>query len=155
MQKITPFLMFDSQAEAAIELYASIFANARIGPIQRYSANGALPEGTLMSASFELEGLSFHCFNAGPAFRFSEAISLYVACADQAEVDRYWNAFCAEGTPSRCGWLKDKFGVSWQIIPSALPRLLSDPDRRRAGRAMQAMLGMSKIDVAALEAAAG
>ena len=107
-----------------------------------------------MSASFVLQGLAFNCFNAGPYFQFSEGISLYVDCADQAEVDYYWQAFCAEGTPSRCGWLKDKFGISWQIIPAALPRLLADPDAGRASRAMQAMMAMAKIDVALLEAAA-
>ena len=154
MQKITPFLMFNDQAEAAITLYTSIFPQASVGRISRYGKGAPLPEGTLMSASFVLQGLAFNCFNAGPYFQFSEGISLYVDCADQAEVDYYWQAFCAEGTPSRCGWLKDKFGISWQIIPAALPRLLADPDAGRAGRAMQAMMAMAKIDVAELEAAA-
>ncbi len=154
MQKITPFLMFNDQAEAALTLYTAIFKSSKVGALTRFGDGGPLPKGTLMSASFELEGLKFHCYNAGPHFQFSEGISLYVDCVDQAEVDYYWNAFCKTGTPSRCGWLKDAFGVSWQIIPSALPQLLNDPDPARAGRAMQAMLQMGKIDVAALEAAA-
>lgn len=154
MPKITPFLMFNDQAEAAITLYRSIFPTGSVSNITRYGAGGPLPQGTLMGARFTLEGLDFLCFNAGPYFQFSEGISLHVDCADQAEVDHYWDAFCAGGSPSRCGWLKDKFGVFWQIIPAALPRLLNDPDPARAGRAMQAMMAMGKIDVAALEAAA-
>lgn len=154
MPRITPFLMFNNQAEEALNLYTSIFKNSKTGKISRYGKGAPLPEGTLMSVSFELDGLAFHAFNAGPYFQFSEGISLYVDCQDQAEVDYYWNAFTKEGKESQCGWLKDKFGISWQIIPAALPRLLGDPDPARAGRAMQAMLGMQKIDVAALEAAA-
>jgi predicted 3-demethylubiquinone-9 3-methyltransferase (glyoxalase superfamily) len=154
MPKITPFLMFDNQAEEALELYMSIFQNSNVTKSSRYGKGATLPEGTLMSASFSLDGLELHAFNAGPYFKFSEGISLYVSCRDQAEVDHYWAAFTKEGSESRCGWLKDKFGISWQIIPDALPRLLNDPDPGRAGRAMQAMLQMRKIDVAALEAAA-
>lgn len=154
MSKITPFLMFDNQAEEALELYTSIFKNSKVSKTSRYGKGAPLPEGTLMSASFSLDGLAFHAFNAGPYFKFSEGISLYVDCKDQGEVDYYWTAFTKEGEESRCGWLKDRFGISWQIIPAALPRLLGDPDPARAGRAVQAMLGMKKIDVAALEAAA-
>jgi predicted 3-demethylubiquinone-9 3-methyltransferase (glyoxalase superfamily) len=154
MPRITPFLMFDNQAEEAMELYTSIFKNSKVTKTSRYGKGAPLPEGTLMSASFSLDELDFHAFNAGPYFKFSEGISLYVDCKDQAEVDYYWNAFTKEGSESMCGWLKDKFGVSWQIIPEALPRLLNDPDTARAGRAMQAMMQMQKIDAAKLEAAA-
>lgn len=154
MQKITPFLMFDNQAEEAITLYSSVFKNSTVTHKRRYGKGAPLPEGTLMSASFSLEGLNFHCFNAGPHFKFPEGISLFVSCKDQAEVDCYWDAFTNEGEESMCGWLKDKFGISRQIIPQALMRLLSDPDPARAGRATQAMLQMRRIDVAALEAAA-
>ncbi len=156
MQKITPFLWFDSQAEEAANFYVSIFRNAKVGTISRYGEGGPAPAGSAMTVSFELDGLEFTALNAGPMFKFTEAISFYVNCETQEEVDHYWDSLIAGGgKPSQCGWLKDKFGLSWQIIPAALPRLLSDPDRGKASRVMQAMLKMARIDVAALEEAAG
>lgn len=148
MQKITPFLWFDGQAEEAMLFYTSVFKNSKPGSVSR---NGD----QVFSASFELEGLGFIALNGGPQFKFTEAVSMYVNCADQAEVDYYWQKLTENGgSESQCGWLKDKFGLSWQIIPAALPRLLGDPDPARAGRAVQAMLTMKKIDVAQLEASA-
>lgn len=155
MQKITPFLWFDDNAEEAMEFYTSIFKDSRIMDVSRYGEGAPLPAGTVMTATFHLAGQEFMALNAGPMFKFTEAISFFVKCADQAEVDYYWNHLLAGGgTPQPCGWLKDRFGLSWQVIPDALGRLLGDPDPGRAGRAMQAMLQMTKIDVAALEAAA-
>ena len=155
MQRITPFLWFDNQAEEAMNFYLSIFKNSKAGAISRYGDAGPGPAGSVMVASFELDGTQFTALNGGPHFKFTEAISLYVNCQDQAEVDYYWNKLIeGGGKPSQCGWLKDQFGLSWQIVPSALPRLLSDPDGAKAGRVMQAMLQMQKIDVAKLEAAA-
>ncbi|MGV9308902.1 VOC family protein [Nonomuraea sp. NPDC004354] len=143
MQKITTYLWFDNQAEEAANHYVSIFGNSRIVEV------------TPMMVTFELEGQRFLALNGGPQFRFTEAISLYVDCESQDEVDELWARLIADGgEESQCGWLKDKYGLSWQIIPKALPKLLSDPDPARAERAMQAMLKMSKIDVKALEDAA-
>ena len=148
MQKITPFLWFDGQAEEAMLFYTSVFKNSKPGKVSR---NGS----QVFSASFELDGLEFIALNGGPQFKFTEAISMYVNCEGQEEVDYYWQKLTENGgAESQCGWLKDKFGLSWQIIPTALPRLLGDPDPARAGRAMQAMLKMKKIDVAGLEVAA-
>lgn len=141
MQKITPFLWFDDQVEEAVKFYCSIFPNAKIGRLSPFVS------------TFELEGLQFTALNGGPRFRFSEAISLYVNCETQNEVDRYWEKLSEGGELQQCGWLKDKFGISWQIIPSALPRLMSDPDREKANRVMQAMMRMQKIDIAGLERA--
>ena len=155
--KIHPFLWFDTEAEEAMNLYCSIFANAKKGAVSRYpeATPGGLG-GKVMTAEFELEGLHVTALNAGPRFKFNEAISLYVDCEDQAEVDHYWNALTADGgEESMCGWLKDRFGLSWQIVPRRLTELMSDPDRDRANRAVQAMLQMKKIIVADLEAAAG
>lgn len=153
--KVTPFLWFDSQAEEAARLYVSLFDNARIVDIARWSAGAPYPAGSVMSVTFELDGREYIAFNGGPHFRLDEAVSMFVRCGDQAEVDRYWAALTADGgVPSQCGWLKDRFGLSWQIVPEALGRLLSEPDGGRAGRVMQAMMGMVKIDVAALEQAA-
>jgi len=147
MASITPFLWFDGNAEEAIEFYASIFPDAKLGRVMRQ-------EGKFFLGDFELAGQKFTAINGGPQFKFTEAISLYVECKDQAEVDRYWDSLLAGGgTPQQCGWLKDRFGLSWQIIPEALPRLISDADPKRAERAMKAMLQMVKIDIAALEAA--
>ena len=147
MQKITPFLWFDGRVEEAVRFYASIFPNAKIGDLTRHGAE-------VFSATFELEGQAFMALNGRPSkFAFTDAVSLFVRCSDQAEVDRLWAALTEGGVESRCGWLKDKFGVSWQIIPDALGRYLSDPDRAKAGRVMQAMMKMAKIDVAALDAA--
>jgi predicted 3-demethylubiquinone-9 3-methyltransferase (glyoxalase superfamily) len=154
MPKISPFLWFDNQAEEAMNFYVSIFKNAKVGSVSRYGDAGPGPKGSVMVASFELDGMKFTALNGGPQFKFTEAISLYVDCESQEEVDHYWEKLSAGGQVQQCGWLKDKFGLSWQIIPSALPKLLSDPDEGRAMRAMQAMLQMKKIDVAALQKAA-
>ena len=154
MQKITPFLWFDNQAEEAMNFYASIFKNSKIGNVVRYGDAGPGPKGSVMIASFELEGLGFTALNGGPSHKFTEAISLFVNCESQDEVDYYWSRLSEGGRTDQCGWLKDKFGLSWQIIPSALPRLLSDPNPEKAGRVMQAMMQMTKIDIAKLEQAA-
>jgi predicted 3-demethylubiquinone-9 3-methyltransferase (glyoxalase superfamily) len=156
MQKITPFLWFNGDAEQAAELYTSIFANSKITDVTRYTEGAPLPAGTAMTVAFVLDGTEFTALNGGPApFTFTEATSFYVACESQDEVDELWAKLTADGgEPGNCGWLKDKFGVSWQIIPTALPQLLGDPDPERAGRAMQAMLGMNKIDIQAMRDAA-
>lgn len=147
MPDITPFLWFDDNAEEAIEFYASIFPDARIGEVSRQN-------GKFFLGSFELAGQKFMALNGGPQFKFTEAFSLYVNCNDQAEVDHYWNRLLeGGGTPQQCGWLKDRYGLCWQVIPEILPRLLNDPDMAAAERTMQAMLQMIKVDVAALEAA--
>ena len=154
MQKITPFLWFDGNAEEAMNFYTSIFRNAKVGSVSRYGEAGPGPAGSVLTASFELEGLQFTALNGGPHYKFSEAISFHVACESQDEVDYCWDRLGAGGQIQQCGWLKDKFGVSWQIVPTALPRLLGDPDRTRANRVMQAMLQMKKLDIAALERSA-
>ena len=146
--KITPFLWFDGQAEEAMQLYCSIFGNSKVLGITPG------PGGKAMSVTFELEGQRFIGLNAGPQYRFTEAVSFFVDCEDQQEVDALWSQLTADGgRPGQCGWLKDKFGLSWQIIPKALMRLMSDPDRAKAGRVVQAMMQMGKIDVATLEKA--
>jgi predicted 3-demethylubiquinone-9 3-methyltransferase (glyoxalase superfamily) len=155
MLKVTPFLWFDDQAEQAAEFYVSLIPNSKITGVSRYGEAGPGVPGSAMTVTFELDGLPVTALNGGPAFSFTEAFSFSVPCEDQAEVDRYWSALTADGgQESRCGWLKDRFGLSWQIVPKALPRLLGDPDRARANRAMQAMLKMNKLVVADLEAAA-
>ncbi|OAI29209.1 MULTISPECIES: VOC family protein [Methylomonas] len=154
MATITPFLWFDDQAEQAMNFYLSVFAEARVLNVNRYPAGAPLPEGTLMTASFELNGLAFVALNGGPMFSFNQAISFVINCESQQEVDDYWEKLSAEGQPGQCGWLTDRFGVPWQIAPTALGRLLSDPDSGKAARVMQAMLRMSKIDIATLERAA-
>jgi len=154
MNQITPCLWFDDQAEDAARFYVSVFRNSKIGAISRYGEGAPLPKGTALVVAFELDGRPYTALNGGPAYKLSEAFSLQVDCGDQAEVDRYWNTLGAGGRDSRCGWLTDRFGLSWQIIPTALPRLLADPDPARAARAMQAMLKMTKLDIATLEAAA-
>ena len=151
--KITPFLWFDNQAEDAMKFYTSIFKKSKSGAISRYGEAGPGPAGSVLTASFELEGLPFIALNGGPHFKFTEAISFSVDCKDQDEVDYYWDKLSEGGSIQQCGWLKDKFGLSWQIIPSALPRLMGDPDREKANRVMQAMLKMTKIEVAKLEQA--
>lgn len=149
MHKITPFLWFETQAEEAMRFYVSIFKNSSIESIQR-----AGPEGPVFMVEFQLDGQRFKALNAGPQFKFNEAISLFVNCADQAEVDELWAQLTADGgEESMCGWLKDKYGLSWQIIPAALGTLMGDPDPVKAKRVMDALLKMRKIDVAALEAA--
>ena len=154
MSKITPFLWFDNNLEEAMDFYASVFKNSKIGNVSRYSEGAPLPAGTVMSASFELEGQEFMGLNAGPVFTFNEAISFFVSCEDQVEVDYYWEKLTADGgEESRCGWLKDKFGLSWQIIPKALGELMGDSDPKKASSVMQAMLQMQKIEVKDLQAA--
>ena len=147
VQKITTFLWFDGHAEEAMKFYVSIFKNSKI------VSTMAGPDGKVLTGTFQLEGQQFMALNGGPQFKFTEAISLFVNCETQAEVDDLWNKLTAGGAESQCGWLKDKFGLSWQIIPSALGRLLGDKDRAKAGRAMQAMLQMKKIDIAKLQQA--
>src|SRR5438093_6012963 len=154
MQKITPCLWFDTEGEAAATFYASVFPNSRIVHVARYGAAGPRPEGTVMIVSFELDGQKFLALNGGPEFTFSEAISFQVSCEGQEEVDAFWNKLSEGGEEGPCGWLKDKFGLSWQIVPTALPELLGDPDREKAQRVMGAMLKMKKIDIAELERAA-
>ena len=154
MQKIIPCLWFDTEGEEAAKLYTSVFPNSKIGEITRYGSAGPRDEGTVMTVSFELEGHEFVALNGGPDFTFNEAVSFQVSCESQDEVDRYWTALSEGGEEGPCGWLKDRFGLSWQIIPTALPRLLGDPDREKAQRVMAAMLEMGKIDIAELERAA-
>jgi predicted 3-demethylubiquinone-9 3-methyltransferase (glyoxalase superfamily) len=155
MQKITTFLWFDDNAEEAINLYVSTFKNSKVLNMSRYPSGGPGQPGKVMTATFELEGQQFMALNGGPQFKFTEAISLFVSCETQAEVDDLWSKLTADGgKESQCGWLKDKFGLSWQIIPTALGRLLGDKDPARSQRAMQAMLKMKKIDIAGLEEAA-
>ena len=154
MSKITPFLWYDNEAEEAATLYTSVFPNSKILSVNRYGAAGPGPEGSVMTVSFELDGQRFVALNGGPAHPLTEAVSYVVHCATQEEVDRYWNGLTEAGEESVCGWLKDRFGLSWQIVPSRLPELLTDPDREKSQRVMQAMLQMKKIDIAGLEAAA-
>lgn len=151
--KIHPFLWFDTQAEEAAKFYTSMFENSRITEVSRYGDAGPMPAGTAMTVSFELEGLPITALNAGPEFKFTEAISLYVDCESQEEVDELWAKLTDGGEESQCGWLKDKFGLSWQIIPKSLPEMLQDKDPAKANRVMQAMLKMSKIETSELEAA--
>lgn len=153
MPKITPFLWFDTQAEEAAGFYVSIFRNARITNVTRYGAAGPGPAGSVMTVEFQLDGQDLVALNGGPHFKFTEAISLSVACETQQEVDYYWSRLTDGGEAGPCGWLKDKFGLSWQVNPTALGRMLGDPDRARADRVMQAMLQMKKIDIAALQRA--
>jgi predicted 3-demethylubiquinone-9 3-methyltransferase (glyoxalase superfamily) len=154
MHKITPFLWFDNQAEEAMNFYVSIFNNSKIGNVARYGDTGPGPKGQVMTANFQLDGQDFVALNGGPQYKFTEAISFVVNCESQEEVDRFWNALVAGGEPSRCGWLKDKYGLSWQIVPTVLGKLLSDKDPKKSGRVMQAMLQMDKIDIRKLEEAA-
>jgi predicted 3-demethylubiquinone-9 3-methyltransferase (glyoxalase superfamily) len=154
MPKLTPCLWFDTEGEDAASFYTSVFPNSRILDVARYGSAGPRPEGTVMTVSFELDGQEFLALNGGPEFTFSEAISFQVSCEGQEEVDKFWNALSAGGEEGPCGWLKDRFGLSWQIVPTALPRLLGDPDPEKAQRAMAAMLKMKKIEIDALERAA-
>lgn len=154
-KKITPCLWFDGQAEEAATYYASIFLNSRVGKIARYGSAGPGPEGSVTTVNFELEGTEFVGLNGGPDFAFNEAVSFQIGCADQAEVDYYWDALTEGGAEGPCGWLKDKFGLSWQIVPDRLVELIEDPDPERSQRAMACMMGQKKIDIAAVEAAAG
>lgn len=153
MQKITPFLWFDGKAEEAMNSYTSIFKNSKIGRITRYGEGGPGPKGTVMSATFQLEGQEFFALNGGPQFTFSPAISFFVNCETQQEVDELWGKLSEGGEKQRCGWLKDKYGLSWQIIPSDLGRMLNDGNPDKARSVMKAMLQMDKIDIAGLKRA--
>jgi len=154
MQKITPFLWFDTEGEEAAKFYTSVFPNSRIVDVSRYGSAGPRPEGTVMTVTFELDGQTFVALNGGPEFTFTEAVSFQVSCETQEEVDSFWSTLTEGGEEGPCGWLKDKFGLSWQIVPTALPRLLGDPDREKSQRVMAAMLKMKKIEIDALERAA-
>lgn len=153
MQTITPFLWFNGNAEEAMNFYVSVFKNSRIVRVSRYGEGAPAPKGTVMSATFELDGQKFHALNGGPMYSFTPAISFFVNCETQAEVDELWEKLCEGGEPGRCGWLKDKYGLSWQIIPSILGKLLQDKDAEKARRVMTAMLQMNKLDIAGLQRA--
>ena len=155
LTKITPCLWFDTEGEEAATFYTGIFENSRILQVTRYGSAGPRPEGTVMTVSFELDGQQFVALNGGPEFTFDEAISFQVNCASQDEVDRFWTKLSDGGEEGPCGWVKDKYGVSWQIVPTVLEELISDPDPEKSQRAMKAMLGMKKLDVAELQRAAG
>jgi predicted 3-demethylubiquinone-9 3-methyltransferase (glyoxalase superfamily) len=158
-QKITPCLWFDNQAEEAVEFYISIFRNSRVGNITRYGEAGhdvhRQPAGTVMTIAFELEGQAFTALNGGPMFKFNEAISFQIDCGTQEEVDYYWEKLSAGGDEQaqQCGWLKDKYGVSWQVVPGLLIEMINDPDAEKSGRVMEAMLQMKKIDIEGLKRA--
>ena len=154
MQTITPCLWFDTEGEDAARFYTSIFPNSKITEVTRYGSAGPRPEGTVMTVDFELDGRAFLALKGGPNFTFSEAISFQVFCESQDEVDAYWSKLSDGGEQGPCGWLKDRFGVSWQIVPTVLPKLLADPDAAKSQRVMQAMLGMKKIQIDELEQAA-
>ena len=158
MQKITPFLWFDNQAEAAAKFYCSIFKNSKIGKISRYGEEGeqvsGRPAGSVMTVEFELEGQDYIALNGGPHFKFNEAISFVVNCTTQAELDRFWKKLSAGGKKVQCGWLRDKYGLSWQIVPTILGELMSDKDAAKAQRVMRAMLKMVKLDINKLKQAA-
>lgn len=151
MQKIVLFLWFDNQAEEAVNLYVSIFKNSKINSVRRYGKAGPGPEGSVMSVTFQLEGQEFYALNGGPHFKFTPAISLFVNCETQQEVDELWEKLSAGGRKDRCGWLQDKFGLSWQIIPKALGELMGDPDPEKSARVVKAMLQMDKIDIKRLQ----
>ena len=153
MNKITPFLWFDNKAEEAMNFYVSIFKNSKVLDISRYGKNAPYPEGTAFLVTFQLDGQNVMALNAGPEFKFTEAISMDVNCDTQAEVDTLWEKLSEGGEKSQCGWLKDKYGLSWQIVPTALGRLMGDKDPEKASRVMQAMLQMDKIDIKKLEEA--
>jgi predicted 3-demethylubiquinone-9 3-methyltransferase (glyoxalase superfamily) len=158
MKKITPFLWFDRHAEEAMKFYTSIFKNSKILSIKYWGENNPFPKenamaGTVMTATFELDGQQFHAMDAGPQFKFTEAISMFVSCEDQDEVDYFWEKLTEGGEESMCGWLKDKFGLSWQIIPKGWDKLMNDPDPEKSQRAMQALLQMRKIDINAIKRA--
>jgi predicted 3-demethylubiquinone-9 3-methyltransferase (glyoxalase superfamily) len=151
MQKITPFLWFDGRAEEAMNFYTGIFKNSKAGGVSRYGEGAPMPKGTAMSCTFNLDGMDFMALNGGPMFTFSPAISLFVSCETQDEIDYYWDKLSEGGEKQRCGWLKDKFGISWQIVPPILGSLLGNPDPEKAKRAMQAMLQMDKLDIQKLK----
>jgi predicted 3-demethylubiquinone-9 3-methyltransferase (glyoxalase superfamily) len=153
MQKITPFLWFDHQADEAARFYTSVFRNSKIGSVARYGDAGPGPKGSVKTDDFELDGQRFTALNGGPHFSFTEAISFVVDCGPQEEVDYYWEKLSEGGEKGQCGWLKDRFGLSWQIVPKVLPELVSDPDPARAQRVMEAMLKMTKIEIDELQRA--
>jgi len=153
MNKITPFLWFDDKAEEAMNFYVSIFKNSKVMDISRYGKGAEYPEGTAFVVTFQLDGQPVMALNAGPQFKFTEAISMYVSCETQAEVDTLWDKLSEGGEKGRCGWLKDRYGLSWQIVPTALGELMGDKDPEKASRVMQAMLKMSKIDINLLKKA--
>jgi predicted 3-demethylubiquinone-9 3-methyltransferase (glyoxalase superfamily) len=153
MQKITPFLWFDDKAEEAMNFYVSIFKNSKVGTVTRYGEAGPGPKGAVMSATFQLDGQEFFALNGGPHYKFTPAISLFVDRETQQEVDQLWDKLSAGGRKDRCGWLQDKYGLSWQIIPSVLGKLLQDKDANKSQRVMQAMLQMEKLDIKKLEQA--
>jgi predicted 3-demethylubiquinone-9 3-methyltransferase (glyoxalase superfamily) len=152
-QTITPFLWFDDNAEEAMNFYVSVFKNSEVLSVSRYGDAGPGPAGTVMTATFRLDGQEFTALNGGPQFTFTEAVSFLIECETQADVDHYWDKLSAGGEPGPCGWLKDRFGLSWQVNPSILTKLLQDEDPVKANRVMQAMLQMSKIDIAKLQEA--
>jgi predicted 3-demethylubiquinone-9 3-methyltransferase (glyoxalase superfamily) len=154
IQQITPCLWFDENGEEAARFYVSVFPNSRIVEVTRYGEANPSQEGTVMTVSFELQGQSFVALNGGPQYTFSEAISFMVSCETQEEVDEYWSRLCEGGEEGPCGWLKDRFGVSWQVVPTALPRLLTQTDQATSQRVMRAMMSMGKLDIAELERAA-
>ena len=153
MKKITPFLWFDDKAEEAMTFYVSVFKNSKAGRVTRWGDAGPGPKGTVMSATFNLDGQDFFALNGGPHFTFTPAISLFVNCETQQEVDELWEKLSESGEKQRCGWLKDKYGLSWQIVPSVLDKLLHDKDAGKSGRVMQAMMQMDKIDIKGLQQA--
>ena len=153
MQKITPFLWFDGQAEEAMNFYVSIFKNSKVLSVTRYGDSGPGPKGTVMSATFELNGQTFYALNGGPQFKFTPAVSFFVNCETQAEVDELWEKLSAGGRKDRCGWLQDQYGLSWQVIPSALGKLLGDKDPKKSANVMRAMMQMQKIEIAGLQEA--
>jgi predicted 3-demethylubiquinone-9 3-methyltransferase (glyoxalase superfamily) len=153
MQKITPFLWFDNQAEEAVKFYTSIFKNSKIGKVSRYGDAGPGPKDSVMVMEFQLDGQDFSALNGGPVFKFTEAISFSVDCANQEEVDYFWEKLSQGGEKGQCGWLKDMYGVSWQIVPTILGQLMSDPDAEKAERVTRAMLKMTRLDIAELQRA--
>jgi predicted 3-demethylubiquinone-9 3-methyltransferase (glyoxalase superfamily) len=153
MKKITPFLWFDDKAEEAMNFYVSIFKNSKVGSVTRYGEAGPGPKGTVMTATFQLDGQDFIALNGGPHFKFTEAISFSVDCKTQAEVDELWEKLSEGGQKSRCGWLKDKYGLSWQIVPTVLTEMLGDKDPEKSKRVMGAMLQMNKLDIKTLKQA--
>lgn len=155
VQKITPFLWFDGNAEEAMNFYVSVFKNSKVVTVSRYGDTGPGTKGTVMSATFQLDGQNFYALNGGPMFKFTPAISFFVNCETQEEVDELWEKLSESGEKQQCGWLKDRYGLSWQIIPSILGKLLQDRDAAEAGRVMNAMMQMRKIDIKGLQAAEG
>ena len=151
MQKVAPFLWFNDQAEEAMNFYCSIFKNAKTGTIMRYGDTSPGPKGSVMSATFELEGVEFIALNGGPQFTFTPAISFFVRCETQQEIDHYWEKLSEGGDKQACGWLRDKFGVSWQVVPTLLAKMLQDKDAVKAARVTQAMLAMTKLDIGELQ----